>query len=521
MNVVIYARYSSSSQREASIEEQVKICTEYAEKNNYTIYKVYKDSALTGKNYNRPALQKLLSDCPKKMFEAVIVYSIDHFGRNLRQSLENADKIEQDNGILLVSATENFTNDPSGRFFRNIMMAYAQYYSDEMAVKIKRGMDYNAEKCLCTGGNIALGFKVDDDKRFQIDPDTAPIVQRIFEMYAEGKTVTEISNYLNSMGYKTSRGVAFNKNSLHTMLTNKRYIGVYTYKGNEIPNGMPRIISDELFYKVAEIIKKNKKAPAKSKAKVEYLLTTKLFCGHCKAMMTGFSGTGKQGKVYRYYICNGTKTKSCNKKRINKDYIENIVISECRKLLTDKNIQKISDEIMSIFETEKDTSNLKILKKKLAEIERKLKNAMDAILDCEIESVRKNLYSIVPTLESEQEEIKKQITREEAVLPTLNATQIKFFLTSLKKGNINDIKYRKALITIFVNKIYLYDDRITITFNSGDVTVTITDSLLSEIEEKNNQEKNLFSASDGPPNMHKRPILGRFIFVYTFFHDFT
>lgn len=259
MNVVIYARYSSSSQREASIEEQVKICTEYAEKNNYTIYKVYKDSALTGKNDNRPALQRLLSDCPKKMFEAVIVYSIDRFGRNLRQSLENADKIEQDNGILLVSATENFTNDPSGRFFRNIMMAYAQYYSDEMAVKIKRGMDYNAEKCLCTGGNIALGFKVDDDKRFQIDPDTAPIVQRIFEMYADGKTVTEISNHLNSMGYKTSRGVAFNKNSLHTMLTNKRYIGVYTYKGNEISNGMPRIISDELFYKVAEIMKKTKK----------------------------------------------------------------------------------------------------------------------------------------------------------------------------------------------------------------------------------------------------------------------
>lgn len=498
MNAVIYARYSSSSQREASIEEQIKVCTDYAKRNNYAIIKSYKDSAMTGKNDSRPALQKLLRDCANKTFDVVLVYSIDRFGRNLIQSLDNANKIEN-SGVLLVSVTESFSNDPSGRFFRNLMMAHAQYYSDELAVKIKRGMDYNAERCLCTGGNIALGYTVDQEKHFQIDPNTAPIVEKIFEMYADGKTITKITSHLNALGLKTSRGVDFNKNSLHTILKNKRYIGMYTYKGKEIPNGVPRIISDELFNKVSEIMEKNKKAPARAKAKVEYLLTTKLFCGYCKEMMTGFSGTGKHGKVYRYYVCNGAKKKVCHKKMVGKDYIEDLVVTQCRKLLSAENINKIAENIVSICESEKDTSSLKYMKKLLADNERKQKNTIDAIMECDIESVRKTLYEKIPALESEHAELERQIAREEAVFPTLTVPKIKFFLSALKEGNINDIKYRRTLINIFVNQIFLYDDRITITFNSGDEAVTINDVLLSEIEESAIQAKDLFLVGDGPP----------------------
>lgn len=333
MNAVIYARYSSSSQREASIEEQVKACTDLAERNGHAIVKIYSDSAMTGKNDMRPSLQRLLTDSAKKLFDAVIVYSIDRLGRNLKQLLNNIDRLEKDGGVILLSVNEQFENNPSGRLFRNIMMSYAQFYSDELAVKIRRGMDYNAGKCLSTGGNIALGYKtVGEDKHFEIDPETAPIVRLIFEMYADGKTVTEITQHLNLSGIKTSRGVPFNKNSLHTILKNKRYKGIYTYKGTETPDGIPRIISDELFEKVAAIMEKNRKAPARAKAKIEYLLTTKLFCGHCKSMMTGFSGRGHLGKNYRYYICNGRKEKKCKKKMISKEYIEELVLAECRKI---------------------------------------------------------------------------------------------------------------------------------------------------------------------------------------------
>lgn len=139
------------------------------------------------------------------------------------------------------------------------------------------------------------------------------------------------------------------------------------------------------------------------------------------------------------------------------------------------------------------------MKKLLSENERKHKNTIDAIMECDIESVRKTLYEKIPILESEHAEIEKQIALEEAVFPTLTVPKIKFFLTSLKKGNVNDMKYRRTLINIFVNKIFLYDDRVTITFNSGDEAVTINDILLSEIEERDSQIKDLFLAGNGPP----------------------
>jgi len=139
---------------------------------------------------------------------------------------------------------------------------------------------------------------------------------------------------MNAQKQKTSTGSEFNKNSLRTILSNRRYIGYYTYKDTEVKDGMPRIVSDEVFYKVQEILQKNKKAPAHAKANMEYLLTTKLFCGHCRNMMTGISGTGRNGTLHYYYVCNNVKKKSCNKKNVKKDYIEDIVI------LTNKNICK-------------------------------------------------------------------------------------------------------------------------------------------------------------------------------------
>lgn len=514
MNVAIYARFSSSSQREASIDEQVKVCKEYAEKNDYTVVKVYSDSALTGKTDNRPQLQRLLSDSSKHTFQAVLVYSIDRFGRDLVQTLLNEKKLSENN-IVLISATEYFSNDPSGVFFRNIMMSYAQYYSDELSVKIKRGMDYNAERCLYNGGGVPLGYKISKDKHFEIDHSTAPIVKCIYEMYADGKTITEINSYLNAQGYKTAKGVAFNKNSLHTILTNKRYLGYYIHSGKEIADGIPQIISNELFNKVAEIMDKNRKAPARAKAKVEYLLTTKLFCGHCKEMMTGFSGTGKQGKVYNYYICNGRKNKTCKKKMVNKDYIENLVISECRRLLSAENIRRIAKAVVAICEAEKDTTNLKRLQKLLSENERKQRNTIAAIMESDIESVRKSLGEQIPKLENEHAEIEKMIAEEETPYPTLTETDIKFFLTQLKKGNVKNIKYCKMLVSIFVNKIYFYDDRVTITYNSGDEPVTISDQLLSEIEEKDENERVLFLDKSAPPksSLHE-PLRGKLLFSH-------
>ena len=206
-------------------------------------------------------------------------------------------------------------------------------------------------------------------------------------------------------------------------------------------------------------------------------------------MMTGICGTAKAGKVYHYYICNGAKKKICNKKTVRKDYIEDLVIKECYKLLTDKNIERIAKAVVAVCEAGQDTTNLKSLKLSLTKNEKKHKNLMNAIMECDIESVRKSLYLEVAPLEEEHLRLEKEIALEQKNHPVLTIPKVKFFLTQLKNGNINDIKYRKTLISVFINRIYLYDDKITIIFNSGDKTVTINDLLLSEIEKEHKQNE--------------------------------
>ena len=308
-NVVIYARFSSHNQSEQSIEGQQKECYAYAEKNGLTIIREYIDRALSGTTDKRPEFQQMIEDSAKRQFEYILVYQLDRFARNRYDSAIYKQKLKK-YGVRVLSARENFSEDPAGVLLEGMMEVYNEYYSRELSQKITRGMDLNAEKGLSTGGNVALGFCVDKDKHFQIDPDTAPIVQKIFEMYAHGSTMADIIRYMNTLHIETSRGNEFNKNSIRKILTNKRYKGVYTYRGQEFENSIPRIISDTLFDEVQLMMEKNKQAPARSKAKVEYILTTKLFCGHCESMMTGVSGVGKSGKTYNYYACNNASKRS-------------------------------------------------------------------------------------------------------------------------------------------------------------------------------------------------------------------
>ena len=223
MNVVIYARFSSHSQTEQSIEGQLKTCYEYAAKNNYTVIGEYIDRALSGTTDNRPDFLRMIEDSSKKTFQGVLVYQLDRFARNRYDSATYKAKLKK-NGVRVLSARENITEDASGILVEGLLESMAEYYSAELSQKIRRGMDINAQKCLCTGGNVALGFKVDETKHFIVDEETAPIVREIFEMYASGKTVTEIITMMNARQLRTSRGAEWNKNSLRTMLKNKRYI---------------------------------------------------------------------------------------------------------------------------------------------------------------------------------------------------------------------------------------------------------------------------------------------------------
>lgn len=182
-----------------------------------------------------------------------------------------------------------------------------------------------------------MGYQIDADQHFQIDPVTAPYILDAFKRYDEGATMTEIRNWLNKQGMKNTRGNPLTYNSVQHLLKNRRYIGEYQYREIIVPDGIPAIVPLDLFERVQAKMAKNKKAPARHKAEDDYLLTTKLFCGYCGAYLCGESGTSHTGNVHHYYKCVSVKKKrtECHKKSVRKEWIEDLVVNETMKMVMD------------------------------------------------------------------------------------------------------------------------------------------------------------------------------------------
>ncbi len=185
----------------------------------------------------------------------------------------------------------------------------------ELSGKVIRGLTDSALKCKYNGGTVPMGYYIDEQQYYQIDPKTAPVALEMFTKYSEGATMQELVHLLNSRGIRSIRGGKITLNIMNHLLKNRRYMGEYSYRGAVKEDGIPAIVSKELFERVQEQLTKNKKAPARHKAEDDYLLTTKLYCGKCDSFMVGESGTSHTMKVHRYYRCVNTKKKKlCDKK---------------------------------------------------------------------------------------------------------------------------------------------------------------------------------------------------------------
>ena len=470
MNGVIYARYSSDSQREESIEGQIRECKEFAAKNDIKIVDTYIDRAMSAKTDNRPSFQKMIADSKGKMFDIIIVWKLDRFARD-RYDSAHYKRILKKNNVKLISATEKISEGSEGILLETVLEGMAEYYSVELAEKVNRGMKENAYKCKYNGGTLPIGYVIDADKHFQIDPITSPAVLDAFKMYDSGKTMQQIANELNNRGVRTQRhNGKLDTDNVTGMLHNRKYIGEYRFKDIVVPGGVPAIVPVELFDRVQERMAQNKKAPAKHKAEDEYLLTTKLYCGECGCFMVGESGTGRN-MVHRYYKCVSVKHhRGCHKKSIKKDWIENFVLTEIKKIyFDDELVEKIAEEAIKL--QEKDNTVLPILQRQYAETEKSIKNMLIAIEQGIItESTKKRLEE----LEAQKNDLYIKIAKEEQAKPMLTKEQIVFWLHKLRELNMNRLDHRRRLIDSFINAIFLYDDRMVITFNFKDGAKEVT-----------------------------------------------
>ena len=455
MTGVIYARYSSDNQREESIEGQLRECKEFAAKNGIEIVDTYIDRALSAKTDNRPDFQRMIKDSSKELFDTIIVWKLDRFARN-RYDSAHYKAILRKNGVKVVSATEIISDTAEGILLESLLEGMAEYYSVDLAEKITRGLTENALKCKFNGGTVPLGYTIDANQYYQIDPLTAPAVLLAFTAYSEGSTMKEIVDLLNIKGFRTSRGCKITINTVTRMLHNRRYVGEYIYNNIVQPGGIPAIIPQDLFDRVQDRMKLNKKAAAKHKAEDEYLLTTKLFCGKCNCLMVGESGTSHVNKrVHRYYKCVSVKNhKGCDKKTVRKDWIENATIAFIQKIVFDDDLISMLCETTLKVQNQENTT-LPILKKQYNDTLKSIDNLLNAIQQGILTPSTKERME---SLEKQKTELSIQIVKEEMSKPIITAEEIEAYFNKLRNLDFSKLEHRRKLIDIFINKIVLFDD---------------------------------------------------------------
>lgn len=456
---VIYARYSSSGQREESIVGQLRDCRAYAERNGLTVLQEYTDSALTGTSDKRPAFQQMIVDSKKRRFDVVLVWKIDRFARNRYDSAMYR-KMLSDNGVKVVSVMENISDRPEGIILEGLMESLAEYYSANLAENVKRGLyDSALERKILS--RPTFGYRRGTDGKYEIDENQAATVRRVFNEYAGGKPYMDIVRDLNADGIKSGHGNSFTNNSLRKMLRNEKYIGVYRYKDILDEHGIPPIIDRDLFDRVQAELKRRsftrkRKTPVDGEA---YLLTGKLFCGYCGSPIVGESVRKKDGMIYRYYTCTGTKTvgrNGCTKKRVPKDWIENKVINIItEEVLTDTFIDLMVAEVMRYQESAEVSRPVAILSDRLADVKRKIANIVKAIQD--------GIWSettgdILRSLEREQKDIEAQIEHERLTARVFTEEDVYSFLRAIKRADKNNEDTRRYLVNACIARIYLFDD---------------------------------------------------------------
>ncbi len=304
---VIYARYSSDTQTEQSIEGQLRVCRDYAERNNIVIVDTYIDRAMTGTNDKRSDFQRMLKDSNKKAWDIVLVYKLDRFSRN-KYEMAMHKKTLRDNGIKLVSAMENIPDTPEGIILESLLEGMAEYYSAELSQKVRLGMNETRHKGNFTGGYVLFGYRVENHKVI-INEDEAEVVRWMFAECAAGTLVVDIIKTIREKGIMC-RGKTFARNTVYHTLANEKYNGIYRHGDGVFTNTSPKIISDEIFNAVKAKIELNKYG--KHKPEICYILKNKVKCGYCGKPVNSDAGTARNGSVMRYYKCSGKRTnKNC------------------------------------------------------------------------------------------------------------------------------------------------------------------------------------------------------------------
>ena len=469
-NAVIYARYSSQGQNEQSIEGQIRICTEFAENNSYTVVKIYTDKARSGTNDHRPDFQKMIADADSGAFEQIIVYKFDRFARNRVDSIMYKAQLKKKYGIRVVSATEPVSDDEGGEFYEMFLEWNDEKYSQRLSKRVHDGLDTSVKNGTYCGGKLIYGYKlIDTDKRgnkgiihkVAIDEEQAEVVRYIFEEYAKGTPKKEIADELNRR-HVLYRGKPFKFRTFENWLSNPKYTGECMHGKRISTNTYPPIIDKATFATVQKRLEKNKILAGANSAVEPYILTGKAFCGYCGDSMTAGGGTSHTGAKHYYYVCHSKRKGGCRKSSENKNNLEYTVAKAVYDFLSRReNAEIAAQDTIRHYEQRTGEDSLRSIEARIRHAQDEAEQLTNAFIFARNELLRANIEKKM----TEQEILIKDLCASKAQIELergkkITKEKIIDFIAEMLKGDPSDKGYQKKLIDNLVYKVFVYDDNI-------------------------------------------------------------
>ena len=404
--VALYARVSSERQDvDLSVAAQLRALRDYAEKNDYIVAREYVDEAESGRIANRPEFRKMIDEASRTNapFREILVWKFSRFTRKREHAVAFKSMLRR-KGIRVVSITEQAEDTATGRLLEGIIESVDEFYSENLAQEVLRGMREAASRGFWVGSKVPYGFSklyVQDGpkKRPTLEPDpaTSPIVERIFAMSEAGKGMLDITRTLNGEGIASPAGKVWGKTSIHKVLTNEAYTGTLVWGANakdgadpvRVEKAFPAIVSKTRFRRVnRQLRRRAPKVVNPRRVGSSFLLSGLVKCKTCNRALTGqYSKSGQ----FPYYVCQSLMKQgkeACKTPRLAARRFEEMVVTKIRSnILTDGNIRalvKVVDEQMDGVAGDQ-RKKLQTVEKELADVRRRLDTIYNLVETTEVE----------------------------------------------------------------------------------------------------------------------------------------
>lgn len=483
-NAVIYARFSSVGQNEQTIDGQIRVCREYAEREGLSVIGIYdKDKAKSAskETEKRKDLHRMFADAETGAFQYIIVYKMDRFARNRNESRIFKSELAN-HGVRVLSATENITDDEGGELYEMFLEWNDEKYSQRLSKRIRDGLITSLENGTYTGTKIIYGYKLIDTARkgkkgtihkVAIDEEQAAVVRFVFEEYAKGTSKKEIVEMLNAQGLK-HKGKPFHTRLFEKWLVNVKYTGEFERFDRVWNNIYPPIVDKLLFEKVQERLKENQILSGANSAVEPYILTGKAFCGHCGTAMVADGGTCRNGTRVYYYACKKKKKGLCEKKRCYKDNLERAVtefVVEC--LRNPEIVNKAVDDSIRFYEQRTGDDGLKSIETRIANANAEVEKLTNAFIIAQSDLLRATIEKKMKEMETYLKDLNAQKARIKLERGLkITKAHILEFIAELVKGDTNDKDFQKKIIDRLVYKVFISDGSFFALVNFFDMNKT-------------------------------------------------